>query len=168
MQPVTIEFKPNLNAIVDHPEGYGIYKDMRKIKGMVCCILIDPHTPGYADPTVQGDRYAVPIKQCQWAGDDANLSPTVAASPPTQCAVTHAWITPGKPDWWQELEHRLIEATTFDQLQQAKAKTSASRRSQVMNVWDTDGRYDWMKAKAARLQAEAEGQTQGAIGEVTA
>ncbi|MBD1871914.1 hypothetical protein H6F75_00320 [Nodosilinea sp. FACHB-131] len=83
-------------------------------------------------------------------------------------AVTHAWITPGKPDWWQEFEQRLIEATTFDQLQHAKSKTSASRRSQVMNGWESDGRYTWLKAKAERLQREAAGQTQGAIGEVTA
>jgi hypothetical protein len=77
--------------------------------------------------------------------------------------VTQAWITPGKPEWWQELEQRLIEATTLEQLQQAKSKTSASRRTQVMNEWSADGRYEWIGAKAARLQAEAEQSSQGNV-----
>ena len=74
--------------------------------------------------------------------------------------VVTPWLTPGKPTWWTDFEQRLIEATTWDQLQQAKSKTSASRRSQIMNTWDSDGRYEWLKAKAARLEAEAQGQQQ--------
>ena len=67
--------------------------------------------------------------------------------------VTHAWITPGKPDWWQEFESRLIESTTLEQLEIAKAKTSATRRREVMALWQTDGRYEWLEDKAARLRA---------------
>ena len=74
--------------------------------------------------------------------------------------VVTPWLTPGKPTWWTDFEQRLIEATTWEQLQQAKEKTSASRRSQIMNTWDSDGRYEWLKAKAARLEAEAQGQQQ--------
>ena len=77
-----------------------------------------------------------------------------------QGQVVTPWLTPGKPPWWTDFEQRLIEATTWEQLQQAKAKTSASRRSQIMNTWDSDGRYEWLKAKAARLEAEAQGQQQ--------
>jgi phage/plasmid-associated DNA primase len=77
--------------------------------------------------------------------------------------VIHAWITPGKPEWWQAFEQRLIEATTIEQLQEAKAKTSASRRTQVMNAWSSDGRYEWLKAKAARLEAEAMEVEQGEL-----
>jgi hypothetical protein len=78
--------------------------------------------------------------------------------------VTHAWITPGKPEWWQEFEQRLIEATTLEQLQQAKAKVSTLRRTQVMDVWQGDGRYAWLEAKAARLRGEAETVSQGRLG----
>jgi phage/plasmid-associated DNA primase len=77
--------------------------------------------------------------------------------------VIHAWITPGKPEWWQAFEQRLIEATTIEQLQEAKKKTSASRRTQIMNTWSDDGRYEWLKAKAARLEAEAMEVEQGQL-----
>jgi hypothetical protein len=59
----------------------------------------------------------------------------------------------------------LIEATTWEQLQAAKDKTSASRRTQIMNTWDSDGRYEWLKGKAARLEAEANNATQGSLGQ---
>ena len=69
MRQVTFDDQPSLNSCVHHGESYGIYKGMRKVGDTVCCILVDTHTPGYADPNVPGDRYAVPIDQCQWAGD---------------------------------------------------------------------------------------------------
>ena len=74
------------------------------------------------------------------------------------------WLTPGKPAWWTDFEQRLIEATTWEQLQQAKTKTSASRRTQIMNTWDSDGRYEWLKGKADRLETEANNATQGRLG----
>jgi hypothetical protein len=174
MMRVTTDDRPSMNACIHHDGGYnihhsggyGIYKEMRKIDGVVCCILVDTHTPGYADPNVPGDRYAVPIEQCQWAGDqwpwggDESATPTLAP-----IVVVGAWVTQGRPEWWQEFEQRLIEAATWEQLKVAKAKTSASRRTQVMNVWVKDWRYDWLEAKAARLQGEAEAMSQGRLGD---
>jgi hypothetical protein len=34
-----------------------------------------------------------------------------------------------------------------------------------MNTWDSDGRYEWLKGKAARLEAEANNATQGSLGQ---
>ena len=155
---------PPLNSVVDHPGGYGIFKALRKIEGQVVCILVDPHTPGYADPAVPGNRYAVPIEQCQWAAPIGHVDTAAIALPEFAAApgpVTHAWITPDKPEWWQDFEQRLIEATTLEQLHQAKSKLSTTRRTQIMDVWQTDGRYEWLKAKAERLQAEADAVEQG-------
>ena len=67
--------------------------------------------------------------------------------------------------WRKEFEQRLIEATTLEQLHQAKSKLSTTRRTQIMDVWQTDGRYEWLKAKAARLQTEANAVEQGRLGE---
>ena len=151
---------------IHHSGGYGIYKEARKIKGIVHCILVDPHTPGYANPAVKGDRYAVPIEQCTWAAPighvdvEAIAVPVSAASGP----VTHAWITPGKPEWWVKFEQMLVESTTLEQMQQAKSKLSTTRRREVMTLWQTDGRYEWLKAKAARLQVEADAVEQGRLG----
>ena len=97
------------------------------------------HTPHRADPE--------PVNPSQGCFDERGQ-------------VVTPWLTPGKPTWWTDFEQRLIEATTWEQLQGAKAKTSASRRTQIMNTWDSDGRYEWLKAKAARLEAEAQGQQQ--------
>ena len=164
--------KPPMNECVSHPPGYGIhhsggygiYKEARKIKGVVHCILVDPHTPGYANPAVKGDRYAVPIEQCTWAAPMGHVDVTAIALPVFAAApgpVTHAWITPDKPEWWQDFEQRLIEATTLEQLHQAKSKLSTTRRTQIMDVWQTDGRYEWLKANAERLQTEANAVEQG-------
>ena len=157
---------PPLNSVVDHPGGYGIFKALRKIEGQVVCILVDPHTPGYADPAVPGNRYAVPIEQCTWAAATIGHVDTAAIALPEFAApgpVTHAWITPDKPEWWQDFEQRLIEATTLEQMQQAKSKLSTTRRTQVMDTWQGDGRYEWLKAKAARLQTEANAVEQGRL-----
>jgi phage/plasmid-associated DNA primase len=78
--------------------------------------------------------------------------------------VVTPWLTPGKPTWWTDFEQRLIESTTWEQLQQAKTKTSASRRTQIMNTWDSDGRYEWLKGKADRLETESANTTQGSLG----
>ena len=158
---------PPLNSVVDHPGGYGIFKALRKIEGQVVCILVDPKTAGYANPAVKGDRYAVPIDQCTWAAPICHVDTAAIALPEFAAPgpVTHAWITPGKPEWWQEFEQRLIEATTLEQLQQAKAKLSTTRRTQVMDTWQGDGRYEWLNAKAARLQSEANAVEQGRLGE---
>ena len=157
---------PPLNSVVDHPGGYGIFKALRKIEGQVVCILVDPHTAGYANPAVKGDRYAVPLDQCTWAAPIGRVDAAAIVLPEfaEPGPVTNAWITPGKPEWWQEFEQRLIEATTIDALQQAKGSTSASRRREVMGVWQGDGRYEWLKAKAARLQSEANAVEQGRLG----
>jgi len=48
-------------------------------------------------------------------------------------------------------------------MQQAKAKLSTTRRTQVMDTWQGDGRYEWLKAKAARLQTEANAVEQGRL-----
>ena len=162
-----------MNACVTHPPaygihhsgGYGIYKEARKIKGIVHCILVDPKTPGYANPAVKGDRYAVPIEQCQWVAPMGRVDAAAIVLPEfaEPGPVTHAWITPGKPEWWQEFEQRLIEATTIDALQQAKGSTSASRRREVMGLWQGDGRYEWLKAKAERLQVESNAVEQGRL-----
>jgi len=77
-----------------------------------------------------------------------------------QGQVVTPWLTPRKPAWWTDFEVRLIEATTWEGLQAAKAKTLASRRGQIMNTWDSDGRYEWLEGKAARLETEAQGQQQ--------
>jgi hypothetical protein len=160
-----------MNAVVGHPGGYGIYKETRKIKGVVHCILVDPKTPGYADPAVKGDRYAVPIDQCTWAAPMAPVDVAKAALPgfPATTPQHGAWVTPDKPEWWQEFEQRLIEATTWEQLQQAKDKASsarkmsASRRREVMALWQCDGRYEWLQDKANRLRAESDAVEQGML-----
>ena len=90
----------------------------------------------------------------------AIVLPEFAASGP----VTNAWITPGKPEWWVRFEQLLIEATTIESLQQAKSKLSTTRRTQIMDVWQGDGRYEWLKAKAERLQTEADAVEQGRLG----
>jgi hypothetical protein len=157
--------QPTLNTVVDHLGGYGIFKGLRKKDGVVHCILVDPKTPGYRDPDVQGDRYAVPIDQCQWMPEQSIDAIALDNAVRAQGEVVGAWLTPGKPAWWTDFEQRLIEATTWEQLQQAKAKASASRRTQIMNVWADDGRYEWLKAKAARLDAESSNATQGSLGQ---
>jgi energy-coupling factor transporter ATP-binding protein EcfA2 len=79
--------------------------------------------------------------------------------------VVMAWITPGKDEWWQEFEHALIQATTLAQMQEAKAKLSAIRRTTVMSRWHADGRYPWLEAKEARLEAEANSFEQPTLGQ---
>jgi hypothetical protein len=169
IQPVTTDHKPPLNTVVDHEGGYGIYKEMRKIRGVPCCILADPYTPGREDPAVPLTRYAVPVEQCRWNATDERLDLTPIAlaefAPTPKGPVINAWVTPGKPEWWQEFEQRLIEATTLEQLRQVKGKTSATRRREVMALWQGDGRYEWLEAKSARSQAENESTTQGRLGD---
>jgi|GEM_PF-5858147 len=93
---------------------------------------------------------------------DAQEAPEPIAPPDDSGdVVTHSWVTQGKREWWQEFEQRLIDATTLEQLQQAKDKTSASRRTQVMNEWASDGRDNWLTAKALRLQLEHDAMNQG-------
>ena len=158
---------PPLNSVVDHPGGYGIFKALRKIEGQVVCILVDPKTAGYANPAVKGDRYAVPIEQCTWAAPIGHVDTAAIALPEFAAPgpVTHAWITPGKPEWWVKFEQMLVESTTLEQMQQAKSKLSTTRRREVMTLWQTDGRYEWLNAKAKRLQVEADAVEQGRLGD---
>lgn len=79
--------------------------------------------------------------------------------------VVRAWITPGKPEWWQECEHEMIQATTLAQLQEAKAKPSALRRTTIIEQWKADGRYPWLQAKEARLETEANSFEQPTLGQ---
>ena len=74
---------------------------------------------------------------------------------------TPRWAT----EWWQDFEQRLIEATTIEALRHAKAYLSTTRRKEVMALWQGDGRYEWLKAKAERLQGEANAVEQGRLGE---
>jgi hypothetical protein len=105
-------------------------------------------TPVQPQPTPQAEPVA-PDHGCR---DDAGN-------------VIHAWITPGKEEWWQEFEHSLIQATTLAQLQEAKTKVSALRRTTVMGKWQADGRYPWLEAKEARLETEANSFEQPTLGQ---
>jgi hypothetical protein len=161
-QQVTLENRPTLNAVVDHDDRYGIYKDMRRVDGAVCCILVDPHTPGYRDPAVSGHRYAIPIEQCRWT---PGLPIRAVELERGLAGPVQPWVTPGKPEWWQRFEEMLIAATTWAQLQAMKTKGSKTyvsppRRRQVMALWQCDGRYEWLQGKAARLRGDVEGSEQ--------
>ena len=116
------------------------------------------------EPTTQTEPTPTPMPV-------ATPTPTATAAPVQGCRdaegnVGMAWLTPGKPEWWQEFEYALIEATTLGQLTAArdKGKTSISRQTQVMNQWSSDGRYAWLQTKESRLQAEADQFQQPTLG----
>ena len=67
-------------------------------------------------------------------------------------------VTPHKRKW-HSFELALINAKTWHELQCAKRTAGQAFRMEVMEEWQKDGRYDWLKAKAKRLQDEADSVT---------
>ena len=132
---------PMVNALIYYPGGYGHFKKIHGDTVVLHSVAKDRHDKGH--------RYAVPLNECQYSPGileaitaAGSLHAYLAgqqrqASAPTP--QSGAWVTQGKPEWWQSFEQGLIEATTWAQMQEVKSSLSATRRRAVMGLWQGDG-----------------------------
>ena len=95
-----------------------------------------------------------------WGVDAAALEKRRAAAKPEPIvkaqpvATIEPWLTEGKGWEFQMFEADLIDAASLEELNRAKSRTPEETRRAVMSVWADDGRFDWLREKSARLEAD--------------
>ena len=96
-----------------------------------------------------------------WGVDSEVLEARQAAAKPEpvkaveKADIFEPWVSADANPLNTFFEADLIDARSFDELLAAKAKASTSIQQSVMKAWQSDGRYEWLKAKAEKLRKEA-------------
>ena len=114
---------------------------LKKLSGKAVKVWV----PAEVEPqTVESDPLAEP--------DPLTESDPLRESPSWQDELPE--VTEGKQADWQEFETLMIASETYEELKAARDLFPEDLRRQVMKVWETDGRLNWLARKSSALKEE--------------